>query len=99
MRYTLLVGASSPSKIGQVNKAIERGMRRRYSDDLAMAMREFLEKCVGATATITKVTVEASGRFIVETLKPLTDFAEVIGNMLRSQFHTNAKIEIECHPR
>ena len=96
MRYELVVGAYSPSKIQQVKEAVEIGMKRQYSDDLAQAMREFLQKCVGDMQAIIKVTMESTGRFIVETIKPLTEFIVTIENMFRSQFHTHAKVE--CHP-
>ena len=96
MRYTLAVQSCSPSKAEHVAQAVEKGMKRRYNPDLAEAMQEFLKKCIGDAHAITKVTLDSAGRFIVETLRPLTEFILVIENMLRSQFHQN--IKVECTP-
>ena len=95
MRYELHVTARQPSKNPDVVDICEKGLKRRYSENLSDAVKEFLQDCVGA-GVILRVTIKSAGRFIIESLKPLDDFMQVIQNLLRSRFHTHAKVD--CSP-
>lgn len=95
LRFALQLETKVPGRKQTVITTCENGLKRKYSDDLSEALKQFLQDCIGA-GIIVAVKIEAAGRFIIESLKPIAEYIEMIQNSLRSKFHTYTVVD--CTP-